>query len=75
MVNCIHKVVDIRDDYTIEIQPGWDYQGQQGTTLKVNDLKTQHLIRHLNEQTIMLQDPKLVKDGLHAGIIKLNQPF
>ena len=75
MVNCIHKVVDIRDGKTIEIQPGWDYRGQRGTTLIVQGQKTHHHLSHLNEETIMLQDAKLVDDILHADIVKLNRPI
>ena len=74
MVNCIHKVVDIRDEKTIEIQPGWDYNGQQGTTLIVEEPATQRILPHLNEETIILQHPKLVDDALHADIIKLASP-
>ena len=75
MVYCIHKVVDIRDDHTIEIQPGWDYEGQQGTILVVQKQQTHRLLHCLNEETIMLQDPKLIDKTLHADIIKLNRPI
>lgn len=74
MVDCIHKVVDIRDEHTIEIQPEWDYQGKKGTTLIINQKDTPHLLQRLDEQTIMLNNPQLKEDTLHAQIIMLNSP-
>lgn len=50
-------------------------KGNKKQFLEYKNKKTHRLLRHFNEEIIMLKGPELIDDILHADIIKLDLPF